>query len=207
MYAVVMNAPTRPTMKNTLYPLWWALSMISSFEKKPLKNGTPHSAAVETSHVTVVIGILFVVIGFGFKVSAVPFHSWAPDTYEGAPTPVTAFFSVATKAAGFVALMSVVFIAFPGAEFDPTATYDRAAFAPVAALTVGAFRDWLLRYETDDATLTALAPELAPGQRATFSLSVPLDELRLPPVAPEVVELCAGVDLLIPHLLPLIHRS
>jgi NADH-quinone oxidoreductase subunit N len=46
----------------------------------------------------------------------VPFHTWAPDTYEGAPTPVTAFFSVASKAAGFVALMTIIFIAFPGAD-------------------------------------------------------------------------------------------
>ena len=51
-----------------------------------------------------VMGIVFVIVGFAFKVSAVPFHTWAPDTYEGAPTPVTAFFSVASKAAGFVAL-------------------------------------------------------------------------------------------------------
>ena len=47
---------------------------------------------------------MFVIVGFAFKVSAVPFHTWAPDTYEGAPTPVTAFLSVASKAAGFVAL-------------------------------------------------------------------------------------------------------
>ncbi len=45
-------------------------------------------------------------IGFAFKVSAVPFHFWAPDTYEGAPTPVTAFLSVASKAGGFVALLT-----------------------------------------------------------------------------------------------------
>ena len=50
------------------------------------------------------LGIFFIVVGFAFKVSAVPFHFWAPDTYEGAPTPVTAFLSVASKAAGFVAL-------------------------------------------------------------------------------------------------------
>ena len=41
-----------------------------------------------------------------------PFHTWAPDTYEGAPTPVTAFLSVASKAAGFVALLSIVFVGF-----------------------------------------------------------------------------------------------
>ena len=62
----------------------------------------------------VTLGIFFVVVGFAFKVSAVPFHFWAPDTYEGAPTPVTAFLSVASKAAGFVALLQLVFIAFVG---------------------------------------------------------------------------------------------
>jgi NADH-quinone oxidoreductase subunit N len=62
----------------------------------------------------VTVGILFVIIGFAFKVSAVPFHAWAPDTYEGAPTPITAFLSVASKAAGFVALLSLVFISFHG---------------------------------------------------------------------------------------------
>jgi NADH-quinone oxidoreductase subunit N len=58
------------------------------------------------------LGIFLVVVGFAFKVSAVPFHQWAPDTYEGAPTPVTAFLSVASKAAGFVALMELIFVAF-----------------------------------------------------------------------------------------------
>jgi NADH-quinone oxidoreductase subunit N len=63
-----------------------------------------------------VVGVVFVICGFAFKISAVPFHQWAPDTYEGAPTPVTAFFSVASKAAGFVAIMTIVFVAFPGAS-------------------------------------------------------------------------------------------
>jgi len=62
----------------------------------------------------VTLGILFVLVGFAFKVSAVPFHFWAPDTYEGAPTPVTAFLSVASKAGGFVALMELVFVGFFG---------------------------------------------------------------------------------------------
>lgn len=62
----------------------------------------------------VTLAIVFTVIGFAFKVSAVPFHTWAPDTYEGAPTPITAFLAVSSKAAGFVALLLVVFIAFPG---------------------------------------------------------------------------------------------
>ena len=61
----------------------------------------------------VALGVVFVLVGFAFKVSAVPFHTWAPDTYEGAPTPVTAFLSVASKAAGFVALVTLVYVGFP----------------------------------------------------------------------------------------------
>ena len=65
-----------------------------------------------SSNPVAVLGILFVLIGFAFKVSAVPFHTWAPDTYEGAPTPVTAFLAVASKTAGMVALIQLVFVAF-----------------------------------------------------------------------------------------------
>jgi NADH-quinone oxidoreductase subunit N len=63
-----------------------------------------------------VLGIVFVIVGFAFKISAVPFHQWAPDTYEGAPTPVTAFLSVASKAAGFTGLILMVYLAFPVAK-------------------------------------------------------------------------------------------
>lgn len=63
-----------------------------------------------------VLAVVFVVIGFGFKVSAVPFHTWAPDTYQGAPLPVTAFLSVASKAAGFVALVSVLYVGVYAAD-------------------------------------------------------------------------------------------
>ena len=66
----------------------------------------PGSAAAIT------LGVVFVIAGFAFKVSAAPFHTWAPDVYEGAPTPVTAFLSVASKAAGFVALLALVFVGF-----------------------------------------------------------------------------------------------
>jgi NADH-quinone oxidoreductase subunit N len=62
----------------------------------------------------VTLGIFLIVVGFAFKVSAVPFHFWAPDTYEGAPTPVTAFLSVASKTGGFVALLQLVYVGFFG---------------------------------------------------------------------------------------------
>jgi len=60
----------------------------------------------------VAFAVVFIIIGFAFKVSAVPFHTWAPDTYEGAPTPIAAFLSVASKAAGFVALVELVVAGF-----------------------------------------------------------------------------------------------
>ena len=63
-----------------------------------------------------VLAVVFVVVGFGFKVSAVPFHTWAPDTYQGAPLPVTAFLSVASKAAGFVALVSILYVGLYAAD-------------------------------------------------------------------------------------------
>jgi len=70
------------------------------------------AAGVPSAAVTV--GVVLTIVGFAFKISAVPFHTWAPDTYEGAPTPVTAFISVASKAAGFVALLNLVFVGFSG---------------------------------------------------------------------------------------------
>lgn len=75
-------------------------------------NATISDSQAEGLLAVVVLGLVFVVVGFGFKVSAFPFHMWAPDAYEGAPTPVTAFLSVASKAAGFVALLSLVFVGF-----------------------------------------------------------------------------------------------
>src|SRR3954452_9902491 len=62
----------------------------------------------------VTVGIFFIIVGFAFKVSAVPFHFWAPDTYEGSPTPVTAFLSVASKTAGFVAMLELIYVGFFG---------------------------------------------------------------------------------------------
>ncbi len=75
--------------------------------------------------------ILFVVVGFAFKVSAVPFHFWAPDTYEGAPVPVAAFLGVASKAAGFAGLLQLMFVAFIGEH-----EYWVPLFAVLSVLTM-----------------------------------------------------------------------
>lgn len=61
-------------------------------------------------------GLLFVILGFGFKVAVVPFHLWAPDAYEGAPTPVTAYIATGSKVASFFVMVKVMFIAFAGME-------------------------------------------------------------------------------------------
>lgn len=73
-----------------------------------------HIGTLDTTEPVLTLAVVFVLIGFAFKVSAVPFHTWAPDTYEGAPTPVTAFLAVASKTAGFVALLTLVFVGFYG---------------------------------------------------------------------------------------------
>ena len=65
-----------------------------------------------------VIGMLFILVAFGFKVAAVPFHMWAPDAYEGAPSPVTGFMAAGVKAAAFVALMRVFGTAFGKNELE-----------------------------------------------------------------------------------------
>lgn len=80
------------------------------------------------------IGLGFLLVGFGFKVATVPFHSWAPDVYEGAPTPVTAFMTVGPKAAGFAALLRILTQALPALYQDWTAVLWVSA---VLTMTVG----------------------------------------------------------------------
>src|ERR671919_321406 len=78
-----------------------------------------------------VAAVLFVVAGFAFKVSSVPFHFWAPDTYEGSPVPVAAFLSVASKAAGFAGLIALMFFGFA-----PLAEFWAPVFAVLSILTM-----------------------------------------------------------------------
>jgi NADH-quinone oxidoreductase subunit N len=77
-------------------------------------------------------GVIFlIIVGLGFKVSIVPFHFWAPDVYEGSPTPVAGFLSTASKAAGFAVLARLFLVAFPAAAID-----WRAVFAVLSAVTM-----------------------------------------------------------------------
>ncbi len=80
-------------------------------------------------------GVLaLILVGIGFKVSIVPFHFWAPDVYEGAPTPVAGFLSTASKAAGFAVLVRLFFVAFP--NFAPSWTLALAILSAIT-MTVG----------------------------------------------------------------------
>src|SRR5204863_5240999 len=67
----------------------------------------------------VLIAVIMVLIGFGFKVAAVPFHLWAPDTYQGAPLPAAAFVASGSKVASFFILAKVLFVGFAGSEGSP----------------------------------------------------------------------------------------
>jgi len=85
----------------------------------------------------VLVGMTLLAVGFAFKVSAVPFHMWTPDAYEGAPAPVTGFMAVAVKAAGFIAFVRVFLTAFPGLyETWGGMIYWLAAITMVAANVV-----------------------------------------------------------------------
>lgn len=75
--------------------------------------------------------VIFLLAGFGFKIALVPFHQWAPDAYEGAPTPVTAFLSVGPKVAGFAVLFRVFLTALPHLQID-----WMALLAGVSAVTM-----------------------------------------------------------------------
>ncbi len=74
------------------------------------------NAVSASAPIGVVFGLVFVMAGLAFKMSAAPFHMWTPDVYEGAPTPVTAFFASAAKAAAVAVTVRIVITAFPGAD-------------------------------------------------------------------------------------------
>lgn len=80
--------------------------------------------------------LALILVGIGFKVSVVPFHFWAPDVYEGAPTPVAGFLSTASKAAGFAVLIRLFFVAFPASELSNNWTVALAILSAIT-MTVG----------------------------------------------------------------------
>jgi NADH-quinone oxidoreductase subunit N len=94
------------------------------------------AAAVKTGSIGIVFGIVFLLAGLCFKVSAVPFHMWTPDVYEGAPTPVTAFFASAPKVAALAVFTRVTLTAFPGIL---TQWQQIVVFVSIASMALGSF--------------------------------------------------------------------
>lgn len=80
------------------------------------------------------LGVILIVAGFGFKIAAVPFQMWVPDVYEGAPTPITAYLSVASKAAGFAVILRVFYMAFGDIRIDWASLF---AILSAVSMTVG----------------------------------------------------------------------
>ena len=83
-----------------------------------------------------IFGLVFLFVGFCFKISAVPFHMWTPDVYEGSPTPVTAFFAAAPKVAGIAIFARVTVVAFPGITHE---WQQIVVFVSIASMALGSF--------------------------------------------------------------------
>jgi NADH-quinone oxidoreductase subunit N len=96
------------------------------------------AASVQPSgaNIGLIFGLVFLMAGFAFKISAVPFHMWTPDVYEGAPTPVTAFFAAAPKLAAMALTVRVLIAAFPAVT---TEWRQIVVFLAIASMALGAF--------------------------------------------------------------------
>src|ERR1700686_3067396 len=93
-------------------------------------------ATVHGASIGLIFGLVFLFVGFCFKISAVPFHMWTPDVYEGAPTPVTAFFAAAPKVAGIAIFVRATVVAFPGIIHE---WQQIVVFVSIASMVLGAF--------------------------------------------------------------------
>jgi NADH-quinone oxidoreductase subunit N len=94
------------------------------------------AAEAKTGNIGLVFGLVFLLAGLCFKVSAVPFHMWTPDVYEGAPTPVTAFFASAPKVAALAVFTRVALTAFPGIMVQ---WQQVVVFVSLASMVLGSF--------------------------------------------------------------------
>jgi NADH-quinone oxidoreductase subunit N len=94
------------------------------------------AAAATTGSIGIVFGLVFLLAGLCFKVSAVPFHMWTPDVYEGAPTPVTAFFASAPKVAALAVFTRATLTAFPGIVSQ---WQQILVFVAIASMALGSF--------------------------------------------------------------------
>ncbi|OCT13119.1 NADH:ubiquinone oxidoreductase subunit N [Paenibacillus pectinilyticus] len=101
-----------------LYGMSFLYGMVGSTNLQEI--GTALPTLVTSYEPLLYVAFFMLLAGFGFKIAAAPFHSWAPDVYEGAPTPVTAFLAVVSKAAGFAILFRVFYVLFGFNTFENT---------------------------------------------------------------------------------------
>jgi NADH-quinone oxidoreductase subunit N len=114
--------------------LLYGASLIYGFTGTVSFQGIAQAAA--HGGVGLIFGLVFLFAGFCFKVAAVPFHMWTPDVYEGAPTPVTAFFAAAVKVAGIAMFVRATVVAFPGI----TSEWQKIlVFVAIASTLLGSF--------------------------------------------------------------------
>jgi NADH-quinone oxidoreductase subunit N len=119
--------------------LLYGISLLYGFTGTVTFEGIARAAAEggpSYASLGLVFGLVFLFAGFCFKVSAVPFHMWTPDVYEGAPTPITAFFAASPKVAGIAMFVRTTIMAFPGIV---TQWQQIVVFVAIASMALGAF--------------------------------------------------------------------
>ncbi len=113
----------------------YGASLVYGFAGTVTFTGITEALKAEFS-IGLVVGLVFILAGLAFKISAVPFHMWTPDVYEGAPTPVTAFFAAAPKLAAMAVFIRLLYEGFPGAS---DAWRQVLVFMSIASMALGAF--------------------------------------------------------------------
>ncbi len=116
--------------------LLYGASLVYGFTGTVTYSGIAQAVQGGHAGIGLIFGIVFVAAGVAFKISAVPFHMWTPDVYEGAPTPVAAFFATAPKMAAMAMMVRIFIGAFPGALHD---WQQIIIFMAIASMALGAF--------------------------------------------------------------------
>ena len=116
--------------------LLYGMSLVYGFTGHTTFDAIATALSAETHSLGLVFGLVFVLAGLAFKISAVPFHMWTPDVYEGAPTPVTAFFAAAPKVAAMAILTRIVVTAFHPVLAD---WQQIIVFISIASMLLGSF--------------------------------------------------------------------
>ena len=116
--------------------LLYGASLIYGFTGSTLFTNIADAVQPSGVNLGLIFGLVFLMTGFAFKISAVPFHMWTPDVYEGAPTPVTAFFAAAPKLAAMALTVRTLFAAFPSVTHE---WQQIVTFLAIASMALGSF--------------------------------------------------------------------